>query len=98
MGANCTVIFFVSQASGSKPRSPEKHKKRKKKEKKTETNKQQKGLFCRLRIIGRKDKRTNNKTMRLDTKNKQANNGAASYQSLVKIELMLRIGAGLLSG
>ena len=47
-------------------------------------------LLLTSHLIGREDKRTNNKTTRLDTKK----NGAAGYPGPVKIEL--RKGAGLL--
>ena len=43
----------------------------------------QPALFETSHIIGREDKRTNNKTVRLDTKN----NGAAIYLGLEKIKL-----------
>ena len=46
--------------------------------------------FAKSHIIGRENKRTNNKTMRLDTKN----HGAAGYHGPVKIEL--RTAAGTL--
>ena len=46
--------------------------------------------FASSHIIGREDKRTNNKTVRRDAKN----NGAAGYQGPVKIEVLGQ-GAGL---